>query len=96
MKYSNKITIFFATLIINLAACTHTPGTLAKSFHPELAYFEQIQSYGPHDDLRVPMLLGLYYINARQEAKGIEFFERFLEQYDADTHQSVSILSLAH
>jgi tetratricopeptide (TPR) repeat protein len=84
MKYPYPITIFLTALFISLSACTHTPDQVPKSFHPELAYFKQIQSFGPHEDLRIPMLLGLYYINARQEAKGIEFFEQFIQQHDAE------------
>jgi glyoxylase-like metal-dependent hydrolase (beta-lactamase superfamily II) len=84
MKYSNISKLFLAAIFISLTACTHTPDKSVKSFHPELAYFEQMQSYGPHDDLRIPMLLGLYYINARQETQGIEFFEHFLEQYEEE------------
>lgn len=83
MKKSKLITVLFAVLFFNLSACSYTPEKKVKSFHPELAYFEQIQSYGPHDDLRIPMLLGLYYINARREAQGIEFFKQFIHQYDA-------------
>ena len=82
MEHSNISKLFIAAIVITLSACTHTPEQSVKSFHPELAYFEQMQSYGPHDDLRIPMLLGLYYINARQETKGIEFFEKFIEQHD--------------
>ena len=82
MKYSNISKLVIAVIVITLSACTHTPELTVKSFHPELAYFEQMQSYGPHDDLRIPMLLGLYYINARQEMKGIEFFEKFIKQQD--------------
>ena len=84
MKYSKLRHLFITVIFISLSACTHTPDKSAKSFHPELAYFEQMQSYGPHDDLRIPMLLGLYYINARQETKGIEFFEKFIEQHNKE------------
>ncbi|WP_168206348.1 MBL fold metallo-hydrolase [Labrenzia sp. PHM005] len=55
-----------------------------RSFHSDILYYETILSYGRNDDIRNVFLLINAYINANQQAYGIDFFERYLDRYSND------------
>jgi hypothetical protein len=57
MKHTKLTTLMLLSIALGISACSHAPNKTVHSFHPELAYLEQMQSYGPHQDTRIPMLL---------------------------------------
>lgn len=66
-----------------------------RSFHAPLHYFETVMSYGQNTDPRATLLMLNAYINANQQAEGIAFFERVLENYGKDLEDEVRAVYLA-
>ncbi len=55
----------------------------ARSFHPQIEFFETVLSYGPTADPRNMLLLLNHYLIANQHKQGIHFLERLFEHYNS-------------
>ena len=66
-----------------------------RSFQPVLPLFETLLSYGRNTDPRMTMLAVNAYLNANQQAVGIQLFEKVLEQHGKDMTDDVRAVYLA-
>ena len=66
-----------------------------RSFHPELEFFEIVQSYGPSADPRNLFLMVSFYLAVHQQEYGIAFLEHLLARYANQMDDSVRATHLA-
>ena len=66
-----------------------------RSFHHELLFFEVVNSYGVQEKADNIFLMVSFYINANQQAYGIQFFEQALNVYGAQMADNVKANYLA-
>lgn len=75
------------------------PNDPDRSFHSDILYYETILSYGQNQDIRNVFLLINAYINANQQAYGIDYLERYLDTYqdgltDGERAQHLAALAI--